>query len=384
MTVFDKFIQTRKYSLHLCHNLIIEDFSLQASEEVSPPKWHLAHTTWFFEQFILVPHNPTYHVKHPQFNFLFNSYYNSLGTRTARNQRGLISRPSVEEVKEYRAYVDDAIQKLLERGDPKISELVILGFNHEQQHQELLITDLKYSLWHNPLNPEVLDIQEYSSESESNSPNWINMKEGVYEVGYKEAGFCYDNELNAHNVYLNSFAISSSLVTNRQYLEFMQAGGYEKSTYWHDEGWSWANSIISKAPLYWEHCDGNWSYYTLDGLKEINLDAAVSHVNFYEASAFAAWKGTRLPTEFEWEVAQSQFDWGRRWEWTNSSYLGYPGFTVAPGAIGEYNGKFMVNQMVLRGSSVATSPAHSRPTYRNFFHPNLRWQFMGIRLAKSI
>lgn len=381
MTVLDEFTKTRKRSLHLCGNLIIEDFSLQASEEVSPPKWHLAHTTWFFEQFILVQHDPSYHVKHPQFNFLFNSYYNSMGARTARNQRGLISRPSVEEVKDYRAYVEQAIEKLLENNDPKIDELVTLGINHEQQHQELLITDLKFSLWHNPLNPKVMDIQEYIAEPKS---SWVSVEEGVYEVGYKGEDFCYDNELNAHKVYLNEFAIASSLVTNWEYLEFMEAGGYEKATYWHDEGWSWANSVKVKAPLYWEQKEDSWYYYTLDGLKEIDLEAAVAHVNFYEASAFAAWKGMRLPTEFEWEVSQSRFDWGKRWEWTNSSYLAYPGFEVAPGAIGEYNGKFMVNQMVLRGSSAATSPNHSRPTYRNFFHPNLRWQFMGIRLAKFI
>lgn len=381
MSLVEEFQKVRNHSLYLCENLIIEDFSLQASEEVSPPKWHLAHTTWFFEQFILVPNDPDYVVKHPQFNFLFNSYYNSLGSRTARNQRGLMSRPSVDEVKTYRAYVDEAIAKLVGKNNPVLDELVILGMNHEQQHQELLITDLKYSLWFNPLNPSVMEIQEYTSESDS---KWIYLDAGVYEIGFKGDSFCYDNELNSHKVYINDFAISSSLVTNQEYLEFMEAGGYNDPSLWHDEGWAWSKELDIKAPLYWENKGGDWYYYTLDGLKFIDKNAAVAHVNFYEASAFATWKGMRLPTEFEWEVAQSQFEWGKRWEWTNSAYLAYPGFTVAPGAIGEYNGKFMINQMVLRGASVATSEDHSRPTYRNFFHPKYRWQFMGIRLAKSL
>ncbi|WPR77012.1 ergothioneine biosynthesis protein EgtB [Algoriphagus sp. NG3] len=380
MNLSQAFRIVRNHSLELCEKLIIEDFSLQASEEVSPPKWHLAHTTWFFEQFILVPKDTGYVVKHPQFNFLFNSYYNSLGARTARNQRGLMSRPSVEEVKIYRSYVDEAMLKLLESDNGAIADLVTLGLNHEQQHQELLITDLKYSLWFNPLNPKVMDIKEYSPELES---SWITIDSGVYEIGFKGDGFCYDNELNPHKVYINDFSISSALVTNGEYLEFMKAGGYENPTYWHDEGWAWAREQQIKAPLYWEEIEGEWFYYTLDGQQEVDRSASLAHVNFYEASAYAAWKRCRLPTEFEWEVAQSRFSWGKRWEWTNSAYLPYPGFTVAPGAIGEYNGKFMVNQMVLRGASVATSSGHSRPSYRNFFHPKYRWQFMGIRLAKS-
>ncbi|WP_192349886.1 ergothioneine biosynthesis protein EgtB [Algoriphagus sp. Y33] len=381
MNLLEAFQEVRNHTFHLCSNLIIEDFSLQASEEVSPPKWHLAHTTWFFEQFILVPNEPNYVVKHPQFNFLFNSYYNSLGVRTARNQRGLMSRPSVGEVKTYRAYVDGAMKNLIQKDIAEINELVILGMNHEQQHQELLITDLKYSLWFNPLSPSVMDIKEYTPEPRS---KWVSVDAGIYEIGYNDNGFCYDNELNPHKVYINDFAISSSLVTNQEYLGFMEAGGYEEPTFWHDEGWAWTKELKVKAPLYWEKKDEVWFYYTLDGMKPVDLAAAVAHVNFYEASAFASWKGERLPTEFEWEVAQDQFDWGKRWEWTNSAYLAYPGFQVAPGAIGEYNGKFMVNQMVLRGASVATSKDHSRSTYRNFFHPQFRWQFMGIRLAKSL
>lgn len=381
MILVDAFKSVRNHSLHLCENLITEDFSLQASEEVSPPKWHLAHTTWFFEQFILVSEDADYEVKHPQFNFLFNSYYNTLGARTIRNHRGLMSRPSVAEVKLYREYVDEAMLKLIRKDNSKTNSLVVLGMNHEQQHQELLITDLKYSLWHNPLNPEVMDIMEYRGQAD---PNWVSVAAGVYEIGFSGDSFCYDNELNRHKVYINDFAISTELVTNQEYLEFMLEGGYKEPKYWHDEGWAWAKSLEIKAPLYWENKDSAWYYYTLDGLKQIDLTAAVAHINYYEASAFAAWKGARLPTEFEWEVSQNQFEWGQRWEWTNSAYLAYPGFEVAEGAIGEYNGKFMINQMVLRGASVATSTAHSRPTYRNFFHPKYRWQFMGIRLAKTL
>lgn len=381
MNVEEQYKHVRNHTLFLCRNLITEDFSLQASEEVSPPKWHLAHTTWFFEQFILLNYSSNYQVKHPQFNFLFNSYYNSHGNRTARNQRGLMTRPSVSEVIDYRKYVDEAMIDLISKANPEILELIILGLNHEQQHQELLITDLKFSLWHNPLEPTVMDIGEYL---ESKVEPWIEMNEGVYDIGFKEDGFCFDNELNSHKVYINPFKIAGSLVTNADYLEFMNSGGYENPLFWHDEGWTWAKSISVKAPLYWEKRDQKWTYYTLSGRKDVHLNAPVSHVNFYEASAFANWKGKRLPTEFEWEVAEHNFNWGSRWEWTNSAYLPYPGFKIAPGALGEYNGKFMVNQMVLRGASVATSENHSRPTYRNFFHPHLRWQFMGIRLAESI
>lgn len=381
MTLLESFKSVRDRSTSLCKNLIIEDFSLQASEEVSPPKWHLAHTTWFFEQFILVQKNPSYTVRHPQFNFLFNSYYNTLGSRTARNQRGLMSRPPVAEVLEYRAYVDEAMEKLILMNDPAVTELVTLGLNHEQQHQELLITDLKFSLWHNPLDPVVMDIGEYEIEKAS---GWTNLQAGIYEIGHEGEGFCFDNELNRHKVYLNDYSISNRLITNLEYLEFINQGGYENPIFWHDEGWAWAKDLEVKAPLYWEKVDSEWTYYTLAGRKNMDANAPVAHVNFYEAAAFANWKGLRLPTEFEWEVANKNFNWGSRWEWTNSAYLPYPGFQVAPGALGEYNGKFMINQMVLRGASVATSANHSRATYRNFFPAHLRWQFMGIRLAKSL
>jgi len=383
MSVLDSFNQIRNHSSELCKNLLIEDFGIQASEFVSPPKWHLAHTTWFFEQFILVPNQPTYKVKHPQFNFLFNSYYNTLGSRTARNQRGLMSRPPVSEVFEYRFYVNEAMERLILEKGSIIEDLVILGLNHEQQHQELLVTDLKYSLWHNPLDPVVMNVNEYPIE-ELKDIKWISNEAGVFEVGHQGKSFSFDNELGRHRVFLEAFEISNLLVTNGEYLEFIEAGGYDDPKYWHDEGWAWVKSLDNKAPLYWEKYNKIWTYYTLDGRKPLALVAPVAHVSFYEASAYANWKGYRLPTEFEWEVSNSQFSWGSRWEWTNSAYLPYPGFQVAPGALGEYNGKFMINQMVLRGASVVTPENHSRATYRNFFNPHFRWQFMGIRLAKSI
>lgn len=381
MTIAERYQKVRNHSITICKNLITEDYSLQASEEVSPPKWHLAHTTWFFEQFILIKHDPTYQVAHPQFNFLFNSYYNAHGARTARNQRGLMTRPSVEEVRAYRSYVDEALINLLSKDDKEVAQLVLLGCHHEQQHQELLIADLKYNLWFNPLDVSLMDIHEYKDTSKG---EWRRVDAGIYEIGFTGEGFSFDNEHNCHKVYLQDFEISSSLVTNAEYLEFMQAGGYLDAKYWHDEGWAWARNLEIKAPLYWEERGGKWTYYTLNGRKDLQAAAPVSHVNYYEAAAFAMWKGLRLPTEFEWEVASSQFNWGDRWEWTNSAYLPYPGFAIAPGALGEYNGKFMVNQMVLRGASVATSEGHSRPSYRNFFHPHYRWQFMGIRLAKTL
>jgi len=382
MSVLSSFKEIRNHSIKLCENLLIEDFGIQASEFVSPPKWHLAHTTWFFEQFVLIPNQPDYAVKHPQFNFLFNSYYNALGNRTARNQRGLMSRPAVAEVLEYRAYVDQAMEQLIDKKVQNIEELVILGLNHEQQHQELLVTDLKYSLWHNPLDPEVLDINEYPLLNSEHKELWVSIESGIYEIGHQGLDFCFDNELGKHRVFLESFAISNSLVSNAEYLDFIENGGYEDPKYWHDEGWVWVKSLAVKAPLYWEKSTDQWTYYTLAGRKSIEQDAPVSHVNFYEAAAYANWKGYRLPTEFEWEVANTHFNWGTRWEWTNSAYLPYPGFKIAPGALGEYNGKFMINQMVLRGASVATPKNHSRFTYRNFFNPQMRWQFMGIRLAK--
>lgn len=380
MNQIDQFKTVRAHSLKICEGLKTEDYVVQPMEDVSPPKWHLGHTTWFFETFILLPHASDYQVFNSDYNFVFNSYYEAAGARVIRTDRGNLSRPSVEDVFEYRTYVDKAMVNYLAGNIPSgLNDLIVLGLNHEQQHQELLISDIKYILGHNPLFPALgLDLEEREL---SQPADVISFPEGVYEIGHTGDGFCFDNELKRHKVYLQDFKIQKQLVTQGEYLEFMNAGGYEKFEFWHAEGWDWVKRNQAKAPLYWHQVDGEWMQYTFAGLQKVNRDQAVSHVNFYEASAFAAWKGKRLPTEAEWEIAADQLDWGLRWEWTNSAYLPYPGFSKAPGAIGEYNGKFMVNQMVLRGGSVATPKRHSRKTYRNFFQAQHQWQFMGIRLA---
>lgn len=381
MNMIDQFKTVRAHSLKICEGLKTEDYVVQPMEDVSPPKWHLGHTTWFFETFILIPNDLDYQVFNSDYNFVFNSYYEAAGARVIRTDRGNLSRPSVEDVYEYRKYVDGAMVNYL-AGDisSALNDLIVLGLNHEQQHQELLISDIKYILGHNPLFPALeLDLEEIEL---SQPADFISIPEGVYEIGHTGEGFCFDNELKRHKVYLQDFKIQKQLVTQGEYLEFMNSGGYEKFEFWHAEGWDWVKRNQAKAPLYWHQVDGEWMQYTFAGLEKINENQAVSHVNFYEASAFAAWKGKRLPTEAEWEIAADQLDWGLRWEWTNSAYLPYPGFSKAPGAIGEYNGKFMVNQMVLRGGSLATPKGHSRKTYRNFFQTQHQWQFMGIRLAE--
>lgn len=374
----------RAYFETLCAPLKIEDYVPQPVPYVSPPKWHLAHTTWFFEQFVLVKYQPDYQVFHKDFSFLFNSYYNALGDRVFRADRGNITRPGVEEVYAYRHYVDKAIETFLAETPltKEIADTIILGLNHEQQHQELFLTDFKYILGHNPIFPVYKEdfslTQQFNQET-----GWLEIREGVYEVGFEGEGFHYDNEEGKHKVYLHDFEISRSLITNGEFLEFMNDGGYEKAELWLDEGWTWVTENKVRSPLYWHQVDGVWKNYTYSGFQAVNPDAILCHISFYEAWAFAEWKGMRLATEFEWEVASRQLKWGDRWEWTNSAYLPYPGFATAEGAIGEYNGKFMINQMVLRGASTATSPNHSRNTYRNFFHPHLQWQCTGIRLVKK-
>lgn len=379
----EKYHSIRNRSAEICQPLEIEDYVVQPIVDVSPPKWHLGHTTWFFETFILIPNFPDYKVFDSQYNFIFNSYYETIGSRVIRTDRGNLSRPSVEDIYRYREYVDKNMDYFLSNYDlsEDLKKLFELGLNHEQQHQELLMTDIKYILGHNPLFP-AYDENFPSENQEQESLEMINFPEGIYEIGFEGDGFCFDNELNRHKVYLNDFEISNRLVTNAEYLEFMNDNGYKDFRHWHAEGWDCVKENNTKSPLYWHFIDGKWMHYTLNGLKEINPDDAVCHINFFEASAFASWKGLRLPTEAEWEVASEKFEWGKRWEWTGSAYLPYPGFAKEAGAVGEYNGKFMVNQMVLRGSSVATPIGHSRKTYRNFFQTKLQWQFTGIRLAK--
>ncbi|MBV9215315.1 MAG: ergothioneine biosynthesis protein EgtB [Acidobacteria bacterium] len=384
----DFYRRIRAYTEHLCEPLEIEDYIPQPIVDVSPPRWNIAHTTWFFEEMILKKFVPDYEVFDEDFGFLFNSYYNSIGTRTLRDHRGDLSRPTVKEVFAYRKYVDEQMVRLLSEpgavatGSTELSELVTLGLNHEQQHQELFLTDLKYAFSLNPLFPAYLEGYAPEENPCGGYPALIPIAGGVHEIGHTGDGFCFDNELARHKVYFDDFGISDCLVTNQDFLEFIEAGGYQDHRLWHAEGWDWVNQNDIVAPLYWHTRDNEHMHFALGGLRPLPLAAPVCHVSWYEASAFAEWKGMRLPTEFEWEVASRKFDWGKRWEWTSSAYLPYPGFTRAPGAVGEYNGKFMVNQMVLRGASVATPAGHSRSTYRNFFQPHLRWQFTGVRLAK--
>jgi ergothioneine biosynthesis protein EgtB len=373
----------RAYTEYLCRPLAIEDYVPQPIVDVSPPKWNIAHTTWFFEEMVLKRHVPGYPVFDAGFGFLFNSYYNAIGERTDREHRGDLSRPTVARVFEYRKYVDERMDELL-AGEitDEVRDLVVLGLNHEQQHQELFLTDLKYTLGLNPLFPAYRNDFVPEERAETKITGEVEVEGGVHEIGFAGDGFCFDNELARHKVFLNDFAIRRNLVTNTEFLIFMADGGYKDHRLWHSEGWDWVVRNGIKSPLHWHKIDGDWYAFTLGGLRKLNRDAPVCHVSYYEAAAFAEWKGVRLPTEFEWEVACGDLDWGLRWEWTNSAYLPYPGFKKAIGAVGEYNGKFMINQMVLRGASVATAEGHSRPSYRNFFHPHLRWQFTGIRLAK--
>jgi ergothioneine biosynthesis protein EgtB len=383
MDITDCYIKTRKHTESICSPLQTEDYVVQPIDFVSPPKWHLGHTTWFFETFILKPYFMGYQEFNPDYDYVFNSYYETVGNRVIRTDRGNLSRPTVIEINLYREYVDKAMVTFLNEGiNDEVKELVILGFNHEEQHQELLFTDIKYILGHNPLFPAYSKTYVSPKIEINNASDFLSVEEGVYEVGFKGNGFCFDNELNPHKVYLNNYQIATNLVNNAQYLEFINSNGYHDFRHWHAEGWDWVKANKIEAPLYWHLINGEWHHYTLNGLTLLNLHEPVCHISYFEAYAYASWKGLRLPTEFEWEVAATQFKWGKCWEWTESSYLPYPGFTKAPGAIGEYNGKFMVNQKVLRGASEVTPAGHSRITYRNFFQTNLRWQFTGIRLAK--
>ncbi len=409
-----RFNQVRRQTEKLVSTLSAEDFVVQPVVDVSPPKWHLAHSTWFFEQFVLSKFDPNYQIYDKDYNFLFNSYYESVGKRVLRASRGNLTRPGVDDVIKYRNYVNEKMNEFLERVEekPEVSEVVELGLHHEQQHQELLVTDIKYILGHNPLFPEFWPGKSEELKSYAKSEiDFIEVDGGLYEIGFKGDGFHFDNEKGLHQVYLPAYRFMNRLITNGEYLEFVESGGYKKFDHWLMEGWEWVKSEKIEAPLYWFNVEGTWHYYTLNGFEEINLAEPVTHISFYEADAYASWKGKRLMTEFEWEVGSKIVEpkinghgnfvdsehfkpvvktnnyhqmFGDTWEWTSSAYSPYPHFKKAPGALGEYNGKFMINQMVLRGGSCATPANHIRHSYRNFFHPHLRWQFTGIRLAEHI
>ena len=407
----ESFQAVRGQSLALTEGLTAEDMVVQSMEDASPTKWHLAHTTWFFEQFILDPHMPGYRAFDPDFAYLFNSYYVGAGPRHARPRRGMLTRPGIERVREYRAHVDAAMADLLhevssaDRED--VRELVVLGLNHEQQHQELLLTDLLHALSCNPLAPAYRSRPQVALATEVRPLDWIDVPGGLQRIGHDGDGFAFDHEGPRHDVLLRPCRLASRLVSNEEWLAFMADGGYRRPELWLSDGWSTAEREGWRAPLYWQERDGGWHAMTLHGLQPVEPAAPVAHISYYEADAFARWAGKRLPTEQEWEVAAqdrpvagnttgsahlrpmpAQGDglqqlFGDCWEWTQSAYAPYPGYKAPAGTVGEYNGKFMANQMVLRGASCVTPDGHSRPSYRNFFYPHQRWQFMGLRLAED-
>lgn len=411
--LIERFKSVRNFFTKLCEPLQTEDYVIQSMPDVSPTRWHLAHTSWFFEAFVLKNAIKNYKSLHPQYNFLFNSYYVQIGERFTRSLRGMLSRPSVAEVYNYRDYVDKKIIEFLENCSEKeldeFGPLIEIGIHHEQQHQELMLTDIKHVFSLNPLHPVYADkyppLVNYVPEL-----SFRIFAEDIYEIGHNGNDFGYDNEFPRHKEYLNSFQISNRLVTNREYIDFIEAGGYKKSELWLSDGFAFAEKESWQAPMYWENLNGEWWNFKLTGFHMVDLNEPVCHISYYEADAFARWAGYRLPTEAEWEVAAERLPvkgnfvenenfhpvaaaenyneaffqmYGDVWEWTMSPYTPYPGYKTLPGALGEYNGKFMSNQMVLRGGSCATSISHIRKTYRNFFYPHNRWQFMGLRLVKN-
>jgi ergothioneine biosynthesis protein EgtB len=413
--LISSFETVRSLTGQLCSPLEIEDFGVQSMPDASPAKWHLAHTSWFFETFVLLLADPDYRPFHPQFGFLFNSYYNSVGAFWPRPQRGLLSRPTVAEVFAYRRHVDESLLRLLRERNrsvmPEVRERIVLGWNHEQQHQELLLTDLKHAFACNPLRPAYRKRSAAPPVSEPVLLDWIAYPGGLHEIGHEGNGFAYDNEGPRHRVFLAPFQLASRLVTSGEYRAFMQDGGYQRPELWLSDGWAARRAEDWQAPLYWERREASWFSLTLGGLHPVGDADPVCHVSYYEADAYARWAGARLPTEAEWEtaamacplegtfldseqlhprpVAESAANgrpvqmFGDVWQWTGSPYVAYPGYRPAEGELGEYNGKFMCNQMVLRGGSCATPRSHFRRSYRNFFPPQARWQFTGIRLAKD-
>jgi ergothioneine biosynthesis protein EgtB len=363
-----------------------EDQCVQSMPDASPAKWHRAHTTWFFEQFVLTPHVPSYRVFDPAFCFLFNSYYEAVGPRHPRPSRGLLTRPSVAQITDYRCHVDEALCRAIPDLSSEVHAVIELGLHHEQQHLELLITDMLHAFAANPLLPEIIPGWREPLGSPGETA-FIRCPGGLHRIGHDGNGFCFDNETPSHETYLAPHAIASRLVRNRDWLGFIEDNGYGTASLWMSDGWAAAQSAGWTAPLHWREQDGAWFQFGPGGLGSLVLDAPVRHVSWYEADAFARWSKARLPTEAEWENASTnpaiREIMGHVWQWTESAYRPYPGYQAAPGAIGEYNGKFMINQMVLRGGSLATPRAHTRPTYRNFFHPDKRWQFSGLRLAKD-
>ncbi len=414
-TLLGQYQAVRAQSEAICAPLEPEDYVVQSMPDCSPAKWHLAHTSWFFETFLLKPYLSGYQSPHPQYDYLFNSYYNSIGERHCRPKRGLVSRPTVTDVYAYRGHVDAHIRLLLETlsedKQAEIAPLMALGLNHEQQHQELMVTDLKHLFHENPLCPvyQAADGAAPVPASASRDTTWVTVSAGLRSVGCAGEGFFFDNEGPRHPEYVPGFQLATRLVTNREWLAFMQDGGYQKPEYWLSEGWATAQAQHWQAPLYWWQKRGtDWHEFTLSGMRPLNLDEPVCHVSLFEADAYAAWAGARLPTETEWEVASETVPlvgpfldsrhfhpspapaqegltqmFGDVWQWTRSQYSPYPGYKALPGALGEYNGKFMCNQFVLRGGSCATPQSHIRRTYRNFFSPDARWQFSGLRLAKD-
>ncbi len=378
------FVSVRQYTEALCKHLTAEDQCIQSMPDASPAKWHRAHTTWFFEQFVLIPHLPRYRRFSEDFAYLFNSYYEAVGERQPRFARGMITRPGANEVSAYRAHVDGAMQTLLEDPVPGVAELVVLGLHHEQQHQELLVTDMLHGLSQNPLRPAMNPAWQEPPAADPGE-RFVSFRGGLLRFGHDRADFAFDNEGPAHTAFLQPFRFAAGLVRNSAWLGFMADGGYRTPTLWMADGWAQVQQNGWQAPLHWRLHDGAWHLFTPRGETVVDPEEPVRHISWYEADAFARWAGARLPTEFEWEAASQHPDITEQdshvWQWTGSAYLPYPGFRPPAGAIGEYNGKFMINQMVLRGGSMATSPGHIRPTYRNFFHPDRRWQFSGLRLA---